>query len=139
MKSSRGGVAVAELLTCRCPTDQVGGDTACQAELRVHDTMRLAPQAGATLPAADGGRATEGGRPPLDLLSLPEIWVVDFEFGSEPGENPAPVCLVAWELSSGRKVRLWRDEFGAAPPHPTGPTALFVAYYASAEIGCHLG
>ena len=57
---------------------------------------------------------------------------------AKPGENPEPVCLVAWELRSGRKVRLWRDEFGVAPPYPTGPDVLFVAYYASAEIGCHL-
>ena len=49
-----------------------------------------------------------------------------------------PVCLVAWELRSGRKLRLWSDEFGATPPYPTGPDALFVAYYASAEVGCHL-
>ena len=48
------------------------------------------------------------------------------------------MCLVAWELRSGRKLRLWRDEFGYAPPYPTGPDVLFVAYYASAEIGCHL-
>ena len=43
-----------------------------------------------------------------------------------------------WELRSGRKLRLWRDEFGSLPPYPTGPDVLFVAYYASAEIGCHL-
>ena len=82
-------------------------------------------------------RAT-GGRPLDDLLPFAEIWAVDFEFGAEPGENPEPVCLVAWELRSGRKLRLWRDEFGAEPPYPTGPDVLFVAYYASAEIGCHL-
>jgi hypothetical protein len=41
-------------------------------------------------------------------------------------------------LHSGRKLRLWRDDFDTAPPYPTGPNALFVAYYASAEIGCHL-
>ena len=74
----------------------------------------------------------------LDALPFAEIWAVDFEFGAEPGENPEPVCLVAWELRSGRKVRVWRDEFGTAPPYPTGPDALFVAYYASAEISCHL-
>jgi DNA polymerase family A len=90
------------------------------------------------LPAADGGGASGDGRPLLDLLPFAEVWAVDFEFGSEPGENPKPVCLVAWELRSGRKVRLWRDEFGTTSPYPTGPTALFVAYYASAEIGCHL-
>jgi len=76
----------------------------------------------------------------LSIHDLPftEIWAVDFEFGADPGENPEPVCLVAWELRSDRKLRLWRDEFGSLPPYPTGPDVLFVAYYASAEIGCHL-
>lgn len=62
---------------------------------------------------------------------------VDFEFIADAGENPDPVCLVAWELRSGRKLRLWRGEFGTAPPYSTGSDTLFVAYYASAEIGCH--
>jgi DNA polymerase I len=74
----------------------------------------------------------------LDQLPFGEIWAIDFEFVAKSGENPEPVCLVAWELRSGRKVRLWHDEFGGAPPYPTGPDALFVAYYASAEISCHL-
>jgi DNA polymerase-1 len=82
--------------------------------------------------------ARTGGRPLDDLLAFAEIWAVDFEFGAKPGENPEPVCLVAWELRSGRKLRLWRDEFGCEPPYTTGPDVLFVAYYASAEIGCHL-
>ena len=74
------------------------------------------------------------------MIALPfkEVWLVDFEFGAPPGDIQEPVCLVAWELNSGRKMRLWRDEFGTAPPYSTGPDALFVAYYASAEIGCHL-
>jgi len=75
----------------------------------------------------------------LDALPYAEIWAVDFEFGPELGENPEPVCLVSWELRSGRRVRVWQEDgFGAAPPYPTGPNALFVAYYASAEISCHL-
>ena len=48
------------------------------------------------------------------------------------------MCLVAWELKSGRKIQLWRDQFGPTPPYTTDANALFVAYYASAEIGCHL-
>jgi DNA polymerase-1 len=74
------------------------------------------------------------------MIALPfkEVWLVDFEFGAPPGDIQEPVCLVAWELNSGRKMRLWRDEFGTAPPYSTGPDSLFVAYYASAEIGCHL-
>src|SRR5256885_1258182 len=50
---------------------------------------------------------------PEALSSLPyrEIWAVDFEFIAGAGENLDPVCLVAWELRSGRKLRLWQDEF----------------------------
>src|SRR5689334_5632073 len=74
----------------------------------------------------------------MNKLPFKEIWAVDFEFGAAQGENPEPICLVALEFRSGRRVRLWQDEFGPTPPYPTGPDTLFVAYYASAEIGCHL-
>src|SRR3954471_22826679 len=73
-------------------------------------------------------------------LALPfrEVWLVDLEFVAEPGERPVPVCLVARELWSGREIRLWHDQLGPTPPYSTGPDTLFIAYYASAEIGCHL-
>ena len=48
-------------------------------------------------------------------------------------------CLVAREYYSGRLVRLWLD--GVAKPVcplPMGENSLYVAYYASAEMGCHL-
>ena len=129
---------MAELLACRRPTDPVGGDTASQHEVAPNtngsgpalqqSTRPLAMLVLARcrrcrrcLPAAGGGGASAARQPLLDLLPFTEIWAVDFEFGAEPGENPEPVCLVAWELRSGRKLRLWRDEFGAAPPYPTGP------------------
>jgi DNA polymerase-1 len=68
-----------------------------------------------------------------------EVWVVDFEFRAAPGERPDPVCLVAYEVNSGREIRLWEDELKTGPcPYSTGPGALVVAYYASAEMGCHL-
>jgi DNA polymerase I len=66
-----------------------------------------------------------------------EIVLVDFEFEIGKGERPVPVCLVAHELRSGRRFRLFQDGFGSAPPYATGPDVLFVAYYASAELGCH--
>jgi DNA polymerase I len=72
------------------------------------------------------------------LDAFREIWVVDFEFQSEPGERPVPVCLVAWELRTGRKLRLWREDFGTSPPYSIDAKSLFIAYYASAELGCHL-
>jgi hypothetical protein len=71
-------------------------------------------------------------------LPFEQIWAVDFEYCAHAGEKPEPVCLVAWELRSGQKLRVWSDEFGVRPPYPTGPNALFIAYYASAEISCHL-
>lgn len=69
-----------------------------------------------------------------------EIWFFDFEFSAPPGERQDPVCLVAWELFSGIKLRIWRDELKKmkVPPYSTGQDSLFVAYYASAEMGCHL-
>jgi DNA polymerase I len=67
-----------------------------------------------------------------------EIVLCDFEFGNYEGDRQNPVCLVASELYSGRKHRLWRDEFGPKPPYPTGADTLFVAFMASAEINCHL-
>jgi hypothetical protein len=74
------------------------------------------------------------------------VIVADFEFefgghsskeeAGRSGERPRPICMVAHDLVSGQRWRLWRDEFGSAPPFPTGPDSLFVAYYASAELGC---
>jgi hypothetical protein len=75
----------------------------------------------------------------MDLLAAyREIWLVDFEFESRPGECPIPVCVVAYEWRTNRLVRLWRDQLIERPPYSTGPDSLFVAYLASAEIGCHL-
>jgi hypothetical protein len=74
----------------------------------------------------------------ITALPFAELWAVDFEFSAASGEIPEPVCLVAWELRSCRKVRVWRDAFGAAPPYPIHAQALFIAYYASAEVSCHL-
>jgi hypothetical protein len=67
-----------------------------------------------------------------------EIVALDFEFVAEPGECPVPVCCVAHELRSGRRFRLWVDEFGPAPPFASGDDVLTVAFFASAELGCYL-
>jgi DNA polymerase I len=65
------------------------------------------------------------------------VVLVDFEFTTTAGERPGPVCVVAHELRSGRRFRIWQNQFGPAPPCATGPDVLFVAYYASAELGCY--
>jgi hypothetical protein len=66
-----------------------------------------------------------------------EIVLADFEFEVRPGERPVPVCLVAHELRSGRRFRLLTEQLGSEPPYAHGPNVLFVAYYASAELGCY--
>src|SRR5262245_3793145 len=73
-------------------------------------------------------------------MPFASVWAVDFEFTAHSGEPPMPICLVARELISGRERRVWEDELLtlAAPPYPIGPRDLFIAYYASAELGCHL-
>ena len=110
------------LQACRRPADSGAGGAA---------------GAPTSSPAYSGGIEVESS---CGVAALPfrEVWLFDFEFGADAGENPEPVCLVAWELRSGRRLRLWHDEFGTAPPYPTGPDILLVAYYAAAEISCHL-
>jgi DNA polymerase I len=71
------------------------------------------------------------------LDAFRELVVVDFEFSTTTGERPGPVCLAARELRSGRRFRVWRDQFGSTPPYARGPDVLFVAFYASAELGCY--
>jgi hypothetical protein len=66
-----------------------------------------------------------------------EVVLVDFEFEVRPGERPVPVCLVAHEFRSGRRFRLLAEQLGTEPPYAHGPRVLFVAYYASAELGCY--
>lgn len=64
------------------------------------------------------------------------VWAVDFEFTAPPGERPAPICMVARDLIGGRAIRVSADQLGHEPPFPIDAGALFVAYYASAELGC---
>ncbi|QDU22107.1 DNA polymerase [Urbifossiella limnaea] len=68
-----------------------------------------------------------------------QVWCVDFEFHAPSGHRPTPLCVCARELRTGRAVRHWlTDDPPAVAPYPTDAGALFVAYYASAELGCHL-
>jgi len=50
------------------------------------------------------------------LDAFREVVVADFEYGATPGNRPVPVCLVAHELRSVRRFRIWQDQFGPAPP-----------------------
>ena len=71
-------------------------------------------------------------------LPFKTITAVDFEFSQVNG-NPKPLCVVAYEIMSGRRTKVWLDSNNPGDcPYGTGPDDLFIAYYASAEIGCHL-
>src|SRR4051794_12876824 len=72
------------------------------------------------------------------MFGLPYKMIVtlDFEFISEPGANPVPICLVARDLCSNSVIRLWQDDFGPELPFPIDDDTLFVAYFSSAEWGC---
>jgi hypothetical protein len=74
------------------------------------------------------------------LSDYSEVWLVDTEFHQPPGERPEPICLVGRELWTGFTLRMWQDELSEwpEPPYPVGPNSLFIAYLASAELGCHL-
>ena len=70
-------------------------------------------------------------------LKVPSaVVVVDTEFTTHPpGGRPVPVCAVGRDIRSGQEWRTFQGEFRPKPPWPTGPDVLFVAYYASAELG----
>jgi DNA polymerase-1 len=74
------------------------------------------------------------------LRPFSRVWLADFEFCARPGERPGPLCLVAYELLGGRKIRIWLDGLSkpTVPPYDVGEDSLFVSFFASAELGCHL-
>jgi hypothetical protein len=72
------------------------------------------------------------------LADFREIWLCDFEFSVSEGGRPTPVCMVAREYRTGRLLRFWRNELLERPPIDLSPSTLFVAYFASAELGCFL-
>jgi DNA polymerase I len=74
------------------------------------------------------------------MIPFREVWLCDFEFRADAGERPWPVCLVARELHTGQQIRLWRGEplERHRAPFNIGADAVFVAYFASAELGCFL-
>ena len=67
-----------------------------------------------------------------------EVWCVDFEFREEGSELPVVHCMVARELFSGKLVRQWLSNQQSPCPIPLGREALYVAYFATAELKCHL-
>ncbi len=55
--------------------------------------------------------------------------------------EPKPVCVVFHEINSGKTQKIWlegKNPLSFNPPYPMGEDSLFIAYYSSAEWGCHL-
>jgi hypothetical protein len=74
-------------------------------------------------------------------MELPFLEAVtcDFEFRIKPGGLPHVACAVFRELRSDRELRFGRDELlNIRQPPFDLERDVFVAYYASAEIGCFL-
>ena len=65
--------------------------------------------------------------------------VCDFEYEIADGDLPNVLCMVRYVLDANlqhvRTIKLWRGEFGTAPPFDIRST-LFVAYSAWAELTC---
>jgi hypothetical protein len=68
-----------------------------------------------------------------------EVWVQDFEFHHPAGELPEPLTLAATEVFSGRSISLRTEQLRELKraPFDTGPDALSVGYFFSAESGCY--
>ncbi len=68
---------------------------------------------------------------------------MDFEFHPVSGQEGSllvPVCMVARDLQSGTTLRMWQTELASMrhAQFPVDASALFVAFYASAEFSCFL-
>jgi len=66
-----------------------------------------------------------------------QIWIVDTEYTATPGEHVIPICLVAHEVKTNKRVHLWQDELKVCP-YPLDGRSLVVAYANTAELGFHL-
>ena len=135
---------MAELPACRRSTDLVGGDTACQrvgSRTRAPPALRLLnarSTCSAALPAAARAVRRQSGDHCLTFFPSPKFGRSILSSAPSRAKNPSRCAWWPGNCAAVARCRLWRDEFGVAPPYPTGPDVLFVAYYASAEIGCHL-
>lgn len=78
---------------------------------------------------------------PLSQLDdFREVVLLDTEFIARDGDKVVPVCIVAHELKSGRRHKLFFDDVPAIydNPLPAGSDVLYVAYAAQAEWSAFL-
>ena len=77
---------------------------------------------------------------PRALDPFAHVWLCDFEYRQPEGCQPEVHCMVARERRTGETIRAWGDDLArmTQPPFAIGPEAVFVAFYASAEMNCFL-
>ena len=73
-----------------------------------------------------------------NLPGFDRIVAIDTEYTPVIGGHVIPICLVAHEIVSGERIRLWHNELGPEPPFPTDDRTLYVAYMAAAEVNFFL-
>ncbi|RLF59222.1 MAG: DNA polymerase I [Thermoplasmata archaeon] len=64
-------------------------------------------------------------------------WIVDYEFIAGGGNPQVPICYVAQNIDTGETIKHWIGNLESKPLYSIDGDSLFIAYYASAEIGCH--
>jgi len=65
------------------------------------------------------------------------IYVVDYEFYGGP-DPQIPVCYVAKNLLTNEIISHWITGDETKPEYPIDDKTLFIGYYTSAEMGCHI-
>jgi DNA polymerase I-like protein with 3'-5' exonuclease and polymerase domains len=67
------------------------------------------------------------------------VWLIDTEYATPVGDPVIPVCLVATEFFSGRRIQQFFDPTQTYEnPLSIGKDSLFIAYAAQAEWSCFL-
>ena len=73
---------------------------------------------------------------PRSFDAYDKVYCVDFEYSVDASFRPEPICLVSREIRSGECMRIPLDS-SSPLPYDIGQRSLFVAYFASSEVGCH--
>jgi DNA polymerase I len=67
-----------------------------------------------------------------------ELWVIDYEFLGGYGNPQQPICYVAKNIGTEEIIPHWINGTETSPDYPVNDSSLIIAYYASAEMGCHI-
>lgn len=67
-----------------------------------------------------------------------ETWAVDYEFYGGNGNPQIPICYCAKNVLTGQEIKHWITPDETGPLYPVNDSSLFLAYYSSAEFGCHI-